>query len=375
MQNAHFGRVDVLALALMTLAMWIGGRARRRAGWAIAGVAAGLAAGTKYTLGVVVVYLVVLLLQGGDRRARFLALGGGALLAFLLVLAPAGHPLQFVDGFRFLAQRSAWDYGLPIGFVYHPTVSLPNGLGLGVYALSLAGIGVALWRRQGSDLALLAMLAAYLLLVGFSREVFLRYALPVLPALCLLAGGALRPAVVRRLPYAAIAALAALLLAPSALTSIEGDLLLAATDTRVEAAFWLLTNVAPGSELVVQNYWGEPFYDQEAIRTRPLHPLYLAGDPLPDGFQLGRFSDRYVINRPGESSCYQVYESGPPWQSPPPPVPAGAKVVASFTPYAGAPPPNAVYDPLDAFYLPLAGFGSIQRPGPSIVITEGCAAQ
>jgi hypothetical protein len=49
--------------------------------------------------------------------------------------------------------------------------------------------------------------------------------------------------------------------------------------------------------------------------------------------------------------------------------------VASFTPYAGAPPPNAVYDPLDAFYLPLAGFGSVQRPGPSIVITEGCAAQ
>jgi len=371
-QNAHFGRVDVLALALMTLAMWIGGRAQSRAGWAIAGVAAGLAAGTKYTLGVVVVYLVVLLLQGADRRARFLALAGGALLAFLLALAPAGHPLQFVDGLRFLAQRSAWVYGLPIGFVYHPTVSLPYGLGIGAYALSLAGIGVALWRRQGADLAMLAMLAAYLLLVGFSQEVFLRYALPLLPALCLLAGGALRPAIVRRLPYAAIAALAALLLAPSALNSVQGDRLLAATDTRVQAAAWLLANAPAGSEIVEPNYWGEIFYDGAAIRTRPLHPLYLAGNPLPDSFQLGRYTDRFVINRSEGAACYRVYESGPPWQSGDIAIPLSGRSSASFTPYSGAPPVGAVYDPLDAFYLPLAGFGSINRPGPTIYISEGC---
>jgi hypothetical protein len=123
---------------------------------------------------------------------------------------------------------------------------------------------------------------------------------------------------------------------------------------------------------VVANYWGEPFYDQEAIRSRPLHPLYLAGDSLPDSFQLGLYSDHFVINRPG-GVCYRVDESGPPWQSPPPPVPAGA-VLATFTPYSGTPPAGAVYDPLDAFYLPLSGFGSITRPGPSIVISEGCGS-
>jgi Dolichyl-phosphate-mannose-protein mannosyltransferase len=374
-QNAHFGRVDLVALAFMAVALWAGGRADSRAGWAVAGAAAGLAAGTKYTSGVVAVYLLVLVLQGPDRRARLVAVAGGALLAFLAALAPAGHPLQLVDGFWFLAQRSGWDYGLPIGFIYHPTVSLPNGLGPGAYALALVGIGVAFWRRRPTDLALLALLGAYLLLVGFSQEVFLRYALPLLPALCLLAGGSLRVADVSRLPGVALAGLAAVLLVPSAFTSVQGDRLLAATDTRVEAAFWLLANAGPGSELVLPNYWGELFYDQAAIRTRPLHPLYLAGDPLPDSFQLGRFSDRYFINRSGVSKCYQVYESGPPWQTPPPTVPAGAKVVASFTPYTGAPPSGAVYDPLDAFYLPLAGFGNLTRPGPSIVITEGCASQ
>ena len=373
-QNTHFGRVDILALALMALALWLGGRAGSRTGWAVAGIAAGLAAGTKYTVGVVAVYLVVLLLMGADRRARLAALVAGALVAFLATLAPAGHPLQLLAGIRFLAQRSAWDYGLPPGFVYHPTVSLPAGLGLGAYALVLAGIGVALWRRQAADLALLALVAAYLLLVGFSQEVFLRYALPLFPALCLLAGGAFRAAA-GRLPSPALALLAAALLSPSLLTSIQGDRLLTATDTRVLAARWLLANAPAGSELVVPNYWGEPFYDREEIRSSPLHPLYRAGDPLPDSFQLGLFSDRFVINRPGGSICYQVYESGPPRQWPRPSVPSGAVVVASFAPYSGAPPAGAVYDPLDAFYLPLTGFGTIDRPGPSIVITEGCLAQ
>jgi 4-amino-4-deoxy-L-arabinose transferase-like glycosyltransferase len=371
-QNAHFGRVDFIALAFMALALWVAGRADSRAGWAVAGVAAGLAAGTKYTAGVVAVYLLVLALHGPDRRARVLALVGGSLLAFLAALAPAGHPLQLVDGFRFLAQRSAWDYGLPIGFLYHPTVSLPAGLGLAAYGVSLVGILVALWRRSPTDRALLALLAAYLLLVGFSQEVFLRYALPLLPPLCLLAGGAFQPPA-GRMP-ARMALLAALVLAPSAAMSIQGDRLLTATDTRVEAASWLLANAAPGSELVLTNYWGEPFYDAEAIRTRPLHSLYLAGDPLPDSFQLGRFSDRFVINRAVGTHCYQVYESGPPWQAPPPTVPTGATVAATFRPYSGAPPAGNVYDPLDSFYLPLAGFGNVDRPGPSIVITDGCAA-
>jgi hypothetical protein len=47
--------------------------------------------------------------------------------------------------------------------------------------------------------------------------------------------------------------------------------------------------------------------------------------------------------------------------------------VATFKPYSGAPPAGNVYDPIDSFYLPLAGFGNVDRPGPSIVITDGCA--
>ncbi|MDQ6918162.1 MAG: glycosyltransferase family 39 protein, partial [Candidatus Dormibacteraeota bacterium] len=335
-QNAHFGRLDIVGIALMVLAMWLGGRAQSRAGWAAAGIAAGLAAGTKYTFGVVALYLFVLAVQGEDRLPRLAALAGGSLLAFLAVLAPVGQPLQLLDGFRFLAGRSAEGYGdLPIGFLYHPAVSLPAGLGPGGYALGLAGVVVAAWKRSRTDLALLAFLAGSYLVVGFSHEVFIRYALPMLIALCLLAGGAVQAAAGRQPQASAIALLAAALLAPSAITSVQGDRLLSATDTRQLAAGWLLANAPAGSDVLVPNYWGELFYDREAIRSRPLHPLYLTGDPLPDSFQLGRYGNRFAINRPGSGSiCYQVYESGPPWQSPPPSVPAGEKVVASFRPYS-----------------------------------------
>jgi 4-amino-4-deoxy-L-arabinose transferase-like glycosyltransferase len=371
-QNAHFGRVDMVALALMALALWLGGRAHTRFGWAAAGLAAGLAAGTKYTVGVVLVYLVVLVLRGPDRRGRLIAVVAGTALAFLAALAPAGHPLQLLEGIRFLAGRSAQGYGMPIGLIYHPTVSLPAGLGPGTYLAAIAGIGLALWRRAATDLALLALVGAYLLLVGFSQEVFLRYALPLLPPLCLLAGGAVGMVAYRRPPTVALTVLVAAMLLPSLATSIQGDRLLAATDTRELAARWLMATAPPGSEVIVPSYWGELFYDAEAIRTRPLHPLYLAGDPLPDSFQLGLYTDRLVVNRPGGSACYQVYESGPPWQATSVPIPSGGRSTAVFQPFSGQPPGGAVYDPLDAFYLPLAGFGDLTRPGPTIYISEGC---
>ena len=371
-QNAHFGRVDMLALALLVLAMWLGSRAQSRGAWAAAGVVSGLAAGTKYTYGAVAVYLVVLVLLGDDRRARLLTLAGASLVAFVAVLALPGHPLQLLDGIRFLAARSTQTYDMPIGFIYHPLVSIPVGLGY-AFVFAIAGAAMALWWRRPADLALLALIAANLLVIGFSHEVFIRYVLPLLPALCLLAGRSVsEPGVFVGFRWRVAQAIAvAAILLPSLANSITSDRLLTATDTRVLAARWLGANAPAGSELIISNYWGEPYYDRQSILTHPLHPLYLTGDFLPDSFELGIYSDRFAFNRPGTGSCYRVDGSGPPWQWPPP-TPRSGTVVASFKPYSGAPPATAVYDELDAFYLPLAGFGSIQRPGPSIVISNGC---
>ena len=370
-QNAHFARVDLSATAFLALALWLGGRAGDRRGWAVAGAAAGLAAATKYTFGVVAVYLLVLVLtDAADRRARTVAVIGGALAAFLLALLPAGQPAQFGEGLRFLGGRSLGGYGgLAVGFLYHPSVSLPAGLGAGAYLLSLAGIAVALGQRSRADLALLAFLAASYLATGFSHEVFIRYTLLLLPALCLLAGGAVRLAGESRSRAIVAAAIAAVLLVPSLAASVVSDRLLDVTDTRVLAARWLEANAPAGSEVRIDSYWAQPFYDAQELPARPLHPLYLTGREIPDSFQLGLYTTRFAVNRPG-TPCYRLSESAAPYQAPPPEV--AGQVVARFLPYGGTPPVAAVYDPLDSFYLPLEGFGTLQRPGPSIVISEGC---
>jgi hypothetical protein len=92
----------------------------------------------------------------------------------------------------------------------------------------------------------------------------------------------------------------------------------------------------------------------------------VTGNSIADSFEQGRFTDRFAIDRPGDP-CFAVLESGPPWQAPVPRT--DRPPLAVFTPYAGA-PPDGRYDPLDSFFLPIWGFGGLQRPGPSIVITD-----
>jgi hypothetical protein len=367
-RQAHFATTDAVAMAFVAAAIWAGARAGSARAYVLAGLLAGLAAATRYTAGLVAVVPLALALLGEDRWRRAAAVVAGSAVAFVGVVGLAGHPADYGRGLAFLGGRAGQQYGTPIGLVYHPTVSLPYGLGFGTYTLALAGVVLALVRRRPLDVALLVYLAASLAVVGFSHEVFWRYALPVLPALCLLAGGLTRLARDRRTRWLGAGA-ALLLMAPSAYASVTTDRLLGAEDTRQQAADWLLRNAPAGSELRIDSYWSQPFYDASELEDRPLHPLYLTGNPIADSFEQGRFTDRFVVNRQG-SPCYTLVESGPPWQAPPPST--GRPPVAVFTPYAGAPPQGGRYDPLDSFYLPIWGFGDLRRPGPSIAIVAGC---
>jgi hypothetical protein len=367
-RQAHFATTDSVAMAFVAAAIWAGSRAASRRAFLLAGLLAGLAAATRYPAGLVAIVPLLLALFGEDRRGRLGAVAAGSGAAFVVVVALAGHPADYFQGLAFLGGRAGQQYGTPIGLVYHPTVTLPYGLGFGTYALALAGVVLALVSRRPLDVALLAFLAASLAVVGFSHEVFWRYALPMLPALCLLAGGLVRLARGRRARWFGVAG-ALVLMAPSAYASVMTDRLLGAEDTRQQAAGWLLRNAPAGSELRIDSYWGQPFYDASELENRPLHPLYVTGNPVADSFEQGRFTNRFAVNGSGDP-CFELFESGPPWQAPPPPT--GRPPVAVFTPYAGAAPQGSRYDPLDSFYLPIWGFDGLQRPGPSIAIVAGC---
>jgi hypothetical protein len=106
------------------------------------------------------------------------------------------------------------------------------------------------------------------------------------------------------------------------------------------------------------------------VQEKRLNPLYVTGNWTADSFEQGRFTARFRTNRVG-TPCFVVSASGPPWQSPVPATPK--RPAAVFRPYAGtALIGGGVYDRLDSFYLPLWGFGNLERPGPAVAIVEGC---
>lgn len=365
-RQAHFATTDFIATAFVAAATWTAQRAAGRRAFALAGALAGMAGATKYTGGAALAYVLWQALAGPDRRGRTgVALLGAALAGGALLAPEAGHWRDYWEGLGFLAGRAGEFAAMPPGWLYHAAWSLPFGLGPPTFGLALLGVAAALRGRSRDDLGLLLFLAVSALPLALSHEVFFRYVLPMLPALCVLAGGALRLAPA---PASRVAApLALLLLLPAAYNSWTGDRLLGVTDTRRQAAAWLDANAGAGADLQIGSYWGQPFYDAAEIGHNPLHPLYATGDPVADSFQQGRFTSRYGINRKGPGPCYALVESGPPWQAFAGPAPAGT---ATFGP--GRPAAGATYDQLDSFYLPLWGLEGLDRPGPAIVITAGC---
>jgi hypothetical protein len=371
-REAHFATTDAVAAAFVAAALWAGQRAETRRWFVLAGGLAGLAAASKYTGGAALVYVLARALTGADRRASVPASVAGFALAVAVAMVPAGHFREYWDGLGFLLGRSREFASMPPGWWYHATRSLPFGLGLGAFAMALAGVAAAAWRRRREDLCLLAFLVTGALPLALSHEVFFRYVLPLLPALCVLAGGVLElvPAPGRKLALAA----GLLLLLPSAYNSVRSDWVLGRTDTRQQAAEWLNANAPPGADLEIHSYWGQPLYDAQELGNNPLHPLYRAGNPIADSFQQGLYTTRFVINR-ATNPCLILDESGPPWQSYPGEPLSGRRSIqaaALFSP--GHPAPGAVYDELDSFYLPIWNLEGVDRPGPNIAVIVDCGA-
>ncbi len=356
-RQAHFATTDGIQVTLMVAAMLAAISARTGRGFAAAGALCGLAAASKYTGVMALVFVLAMAWHSPARRRAAGASAGAAAAGFLLpcwvVLL---HPMQYAGGVLFLGGRGYGSrFGGSIGLIYHPTVTLPYGLGLGAYALALAGLGVALWRRTPVDRALLLFIAAVLVVIGAGHEVFFRYALPLLPALALLAGRALQ-----ELPAAARAPallVCGLLLLPGLAASVTTDTLLTRTDSRTLAARWLDAHAPAGSRLDAA-YYISPYYDQAEVE----HQLrYTNGDMRAAAFLQGRYSDRFDLHdRPAE---YTLAATGP---RPLAEAGAGPGGTALAT-FQGA-GQGGVYDPIDEFFLPIWGFDRVQRPGPDLVI-------
>ncbi len=378
-RDSRFAMLDI-PTALLAVSFFLpAAGVLRRGRWGdylAAGLLLGLASAVKYYGAVLAVPLLAAHFSR-DRRetGRLLsALGAAGLFFFLgspytfLAAGAAFREIrgeiisgQFVTGFRLLPEIAT-----PRGWLYHPLFSLRWGLGLPLSAAALFGTGYCFFRacRGGKEERLIvSFILAFYLTLAFGRSCFIRYTILLLPFLGLAAAVLLDRLLPNRPGKGLIlAGTAILLVAEPSLRIVRLNTLLARPDTRLAAGRWMEENIPPSDLLV---------FPQPLLWTRPEgHQFYPNRVVLPSGS--GPEELRHLLDRPfpgekwvvtGEHPlAYAGLDSG-----------IREKLEGEGEPAAEfrglkADGPEPVFDPFDAFFVPLAGFSGVVNPGPDIRI-------
>jgi hypothetical protein len=274
-EMARYARVDAFMVLLVTASLFLATRfqmERRARDAVLMSLCAGLAIGTKYPAVFVLfaVWAAVLLVRRdvvnrnpSDRPfgARFLASPRGALLLFAALPAAvffASSPFilldraAFADEMRWIAPLVTKPFGkgrYSQGLFVYPRFLIGPAFGAGFLVAAIAGTMIALRRRAGLVLPLLAFAIPYVAFFVIARTRYERFLLPILPVLAVFAGIALAEAARRvRLPLAIVLAAAFVPTAPF----FAGRLIAAATngETRLRALSFIEATI-PGGGVIL----------------------------------------------------------------------------------------------------------------------------
>ena len=408
-RDSHFLTVDIpatfyLLVSLLFSLRYMEGKVARDL--LVSAIFLGLSASTKYNLGL---FAGAVFIAAHERNEPWLERGrrlfwvvGSMAVAFV-----AGSPYVLLDFAAFWRDLSyeqlhfarGHEAELGRGWWYHLGFTFPLGLGWPLFTAALLGLGRWAWRPRGLEWPLLVGVVVYYAVAGSGKVVFMRYMLPLIPLLCVAAAGLV--AVVGR-SRRGIAVLALLVVAPTAWSSWRHSELLAKTDTRVLAARWIEERVPAGSRigLCCASDYGYPQLqlDRHALQTRLAglqkagfaarrqQRLLSIGENMPSpGYEL---IELRAVNPSGFAWIWTGYgverllREGVTWvvvhESPDleysrvdssfiAELEQVAQRVVLFDPLLND-RDQRLYDPIDAFYLPVSGFASIDRPGPKVAI-------
>jgi len=397
-RDSHFGTLDIPLTLACVAALYIAYRtihARGARPLLINGIALGVAASLKYNGALV--FAGIAAAQTLQARAELIRwprlLGRLALIGVVgIVTLALSSPFLVLDpgktahGIGYIFQHLGRATAPAIGWV-QLSLALWYGIDPVLVLLAVIGVAYSAWRRQPADVIILTFLLVYFLLIGAGRSVFLRYADPMIPPLLLLGGRALAALMdltdrgrARRLALAA--ALVLIAVAPL-VHDVRYDLLIQETDTRTLAFDWLAQHVPAGGRAAVP-YMAGPAHDQAMIDSG--EHSHGATDPYIASFLDSRLETQYTIREltrddlqltsldsfRKEGIVYVVigYETpGTGCQALSPleqTLRAQGPPLASFSPTNGC--PDSVFDPIDTYYVPLAGYQGWVRPGPQIRI-------
>ncbi len=272
-------------------------------------LAAGLATGTKYNLGMLVVPGVIACWyvyrgQPADHRVRALAARAARRIALPMLLAfVVSTPYAVLDPRHFLGNFASQNKivangwlgfeNVHNGYWYNLSVNLLGSLGIVLLVLGLIGIALALVRRTRADLILVPYVIVYYLYVSSWHALMDRYLLPIVPLLIVLAVRAClapvaRPALRRRAVVVALATVVLLgAIVLPARASINYSRSLSGTDVRTVAKTWIERHLAPGTVIAMEPYGPPlvPYFDlrfyTDARLTTPSYTIYKLPLPLP----------------------------------------------------------------------------------------------
>jgi hypothetical protein len=197
--NSGYATVDVPATVWVVVAFWLAlwgsDRPDAKRG-ALVGLAVGLGAATKYNAGLFIVpaMLAPLVARPVKWTWGWLAGGVAGAVAGFMIGCPFFWTEEFLRGVVFEAKHAAAGGTLAFagtgpGWAYHLTHGLPVGLGYPLLAAAALGAAVAVVLSSRSLRLSLVWVLFYMLVIGFSKEWFIRYLVPITPFLCVLAAG------------------------------------------------------------------------------------------------------------------------------------------------------------------------------------------
>lgn len=360
--------------------------------YALAGVLLGLAGGTKYpAVGLGLAVMAAHLLGGRPLWDRRLWLAALAALGAVVIVSPyllldfrtfLGYFLFQVDH----AQKGRSGAG---GFEYQLIFTLRHNLGWPALLAMAAGIGLALRQKQRAAWIVPISFLAYYLSISWGELAFARYALPLLPLQAVLVAGGLQILPRRSWQLALAAALA---IGPLYGSARVGQIL-AAADTRELARAWIEANVPAGSlccnfggwagDVPVRTFeehlwrlqeFAGSFGEETTLqlldfleRNSPATPFYSyavqQGKVVGNGSMAAVekvqcpyvFLHRHSLfySRIDSAFAALLQERG--------------QRLARWEP-EGLWETQPQYDPIDAYYVPLGGFGTLKQPGPEIEV-------
>ena len=195
----------------------------------------------------------------------------------------SGRTLEFVKG----AQQPQWTFQFTGATVwYWFTNLLYYGMGPALEIVCLLGVLWALWRRKWTDGLVLLFLAIYFAGIGLGYMKFIRYAIPLLPFLCLFGArfaAELMDIIKRKALRVLLTAGLVLVGGLSVFCTLAYLNIYRQDDVRIQASRWIHENIPQGSTVLINISYATPLLGEMFF-----HPQFY------DSYTVGFGQDEYV---------------------------------------------------------------------------------